>query len=555
MNGDGKPDLAVAIYHSNTVSVLLNTTAAGATTPSIAAQATFAVGTNPSSIAIGDLNGDGKPDLAVANYDSGTVSVLLNTTAPSATITQGTATGTINFDDTPASIAATAGNNQSTEIGTAFATALAATVKDAGNNLIQNVPVTFTAPGSADSGTFPGGVATDTVDSNASGLATAATFTANGVQGRYVVTAAAPGVASTASFTLTNLALAVASFAPTSTGFTATFTEPFNLSLINLYSTATGGQGPADVTLVGASNGPVTGSLIVTPGNQTITFVETGGVLAPDTYTVTFRSAANGFVDLSGNLLDGNADGTPGDNYTTTFTVAPSSARVLALPDFARGPGQGVVIPASGGTGLPLTISDGTGVTSISLSITYNPSLLSITGADLGTSAPAGSSVTINTSTPGLAIVTFTSPTALPAGLDNFATLVASVPNAAPYASKEDLVIGNMSINGGAIPAVDQDAVHAVVYLGDTTGNIGLVPPSTRSLIRQVIANISTGFAAYPLLDPVIIADIAGRDQLRSSRLDATFLQQFVANLPQPRIPALPNGRQAVTTGGPDPKI
>ena len=53
---------------------------------------------------------------------------------------------------------------------------------------------------------------------------------------------------STASFTLTNLALVVTSFTPTSTGFTATFSEPFNLSLINLYSTATGGQGPADVT-------------------------------------------------------------------------------------------------------------------------------------------------------------------------------------------------------------------------------------------------------------------------------------------------------------------
>ena len=64
--------------------------------------------------------------------------------------------------------------------------------------------------------------------------------------------------------------------------------------------------------------------MIVSANDQTITFVKTGGVLAADTYTVTFRSAANGFVDTSGNLLDGNADGTPGDNYVTTFTVAPS---------------------------------------------------------------------------------------------------------------------------------------------------------------------------------------------------------------------------------------
>ena len=85
LNGDGKPDLAVANLGSSTVSVLLNTTAPGATTPSFAAQATFAAGANPSSVAIGDLNGDGKPDLAVANFDSENVSVLLNTTATGAT--------------------------------------------------------------------------------------------------------------------------------------------------------------------------------------------------------------------------------------------------------------------------------------------------------------------------------------------------------------------------------------------------------------------------------------------------------------------------------------
>ncbi|QBB71649.1 hypothetical protein ELE36_15500 [Pseudolysobacter antarcticus] len=86
INGDGKPDLIAANRNSNTISVLLNTTATGATTGSFATQQTFATGTSPIWVAAADVNRDGKPDLVVANNTSvGTMSVLLNTTAPGAT--------------------------------------------------------------------------------------------------------------------------------------------------------------------------------------------------------------------------------------------------------------------------------------------------------------------------------------------------------------------------------------------------------------------------------------------------------------------------------------
>jgi hypothetical protein len=67
LNGDGRLDLAVANAGSNTVSVLLGNGAGG-----FQAQTQYATGTNPDSVAIGDLNGDGRLDLAVANHNSNT---------------------------------------------------------------------------------------------------------------------------------------------------------------------------------------------------------------------------------------------------------------------------------------------------------------------------------------------------------------------------------------------------------------------------------------------------------------------------------------------------
>ncbi|WP_187602861.1 Calx-beta domain-containing protein, partial [Microcystis aeruginosa] len=80
-NGDGKSDLAVANYASNNVSVLL-----GTGTGSFGTATNFSVGNRPLSLTVGDFNSDGKSDLAVANLYSSNVSVLLNAD-PTATVT------------------------------------------------------------------------------------------------------------------------------------------------------------------------------------------------------------------------------------------------------------------------------------------------------------------------------------------------------------------------------------------------------------------------------------------------------------------------------------
>src|SRR5437016_1025126 len=83
---------------------------------------------------------------------------------------------------------------QSARVSTAFANALAVTVRDSGNNTLAGVNVTLTAAGSGASGVFSNSTATITVATNASGVASAP-FTASGtVGGPYTVTAASTGL-------------------------------------------------------------------------------------------------------------------------------------------------------------------------------------------------------------------------------------------------------------------------------------------------------------------------------------------------------------------------
>jgi hypothetical protein len=73
LNGDGKLDLAIVDWLGNSVSVAL-----GAGQGSFAAKVDYPTGDGPRAVAIGDLDGDGKPDMAVANYYANTVSVFIN---------------------------------------------------------------------------------------------------------------------------------------------------------------------------------------------------------------------------------------------------------------------------------------------------------------------------------------------------------------------------------------------------------------------------------------------------------------------------------------------
>src|SRR3954470_3129518 len=83
LNGDGRLDIAVANHMSSTVNVLLGSGGNGVVGFLPAVGSPFptangaAPGNGPAHIAIGDVNGDGKPDLATANDSSNNSSVFL----------------------------------------------------------------------------------------------------------------------------------------------------------------------------------------------------------------------------------------------------------------------------------------------------------------------------------------------------------------------------------------------------------------------------------------------------------------------------------------------
>jgi hypothetical protein len=76
-NKDGKPDIATIGSNSNFIAVYKNTTAGSII--SFGSRQSFTTAGSAFSFTAGDLDGDNKPDLAIAGYNSSTLTVLLNT--------------------------------------------------------------------------------------------------------------------------------------------------------------------------------------------------------------------------------------------------------------------------------------------------------------------------------------------------------------------------------------------------------------------------------------------------------------------------------------------
>jgi RTX calcium-binding nonapeptide repeat (4 copies) len=183
-------------------------------------------------------------------------------------------------------IIVTAGNNQSTAVGTAFRNQLSVTVSSSNGEPVAGGVVSFTGPASGASATFTGNPAVI----GANGFASVGA-TASGAPGTYTVTAST-GLSS-AGFTLTNLAQPAFSDldAPTITYGTATAT---------LGGTILAGafvpSGSVNITV----NGVTESAAIDANGNFSVAFPTAMLHAASSPYAITYAYAGNGpFLSVS----------------------------------------------------------------------------------------------------------------------------------------------------------------------------------------------------------------------------------------------------------------
>jgi hypothetical protein len=351
--------------------------------------ATINWGDGTSSAGTVSANNSGGFDVSGNHTETVAKAYAVSVTITDVGSSSATANSTLTVDPAaPSSITATGGNNQNATIGSPFANALQATVADKYGNLVNGASVTFTAPASGASGTFSNGNTTTTITTNTSGVASAA-FTANTITGTYSVTATVPGVATPASFRLTNT-LVPAAIKPTAgTPQTARVGVAFATAL---QAKVTDAKGNAVVGISVTFTAPASGaSGTFTTGTTTITVTTNGSGVASAKFTA--NTTAGSYSVLAT---------VPGVATAAVFSLT-NKAAAPATITATGGSGQNTPIGSAFAKRLQATVADKYG----------NP----VSGANVTFAAPASGAsgaftngstrITVSTNAAGVASAAF----------------------------------------------------------------------------------------------------------------------------------------------------
>jgi hypothetical protein len=344
-NGAYQQNAVVGTAYGAPLSVLVTTATPPSTTQTPVGAGVVVTFSAPQSAGAGGTFANGNPSISTTTNSSG----IATATAFTANGTAGTynviaaspsteSTATFNLANTelPTMISTAGGTPQSTTEGTQFNSQLSVTVKDAANNPVgAQMVVTFKAPDGTFQDTF---ASTTTALTNASGVATAAPYTASSVVSGttpYTVTATAENGLS-ATFTLSNTILPstlspVTGSTPQNTTVGTVFANLLSVTVVNTTTPVAEPVVGAYVTFTAPSYSYVTPP--TTPPTPTVAsgnFYDTSVV--PAAYDL---SSVSVWTDTSGTAtappFEANtlASSTATPSYKVTATVAAGGGNSL----------------------------------------------------------------------------------------------------------------------------------------------------------------------------------------------------------------------------------
>ena len=283
--------------------------------------------------------------------------------------------------------------------------------------------------------------------------------------------------------------------------------------------------GESDITLRGATTGDVNGSLVIAADGRSLQFVA-NGALAIDSYSVVVRSGSDAFQTVTGELLDGNADEEAGDSYNGTFTISEVPTVRLAIPSFARGPGQDVHVPVGSESGIPLVLESDGSVRSLDAIFSFNPELLDVSDIVPAVNLPEFVTFSTEVLEPGRIALRFDATESFPdgggapAGQLTIANVMAQVATAAENGSSALLSLESV-VSNSTITVGGSNAVQLVAALGDTSGD-GAYSSADSALAARLAMRLDSGLVNYPVVIPSLVADVSGNGTV--SMLDAAMI-------------------------------
>jgi hypothetical protein len=467
-NADGNPDLVFADYTGNTVSILLGD---GTGTFSLASSPFVgSIYFAPVAVAIGDFNGDGKLDIAVADFNSSYVSILLNSSS---------------------------GSQNSTT------TALASSL----NPSVYGQAVIFTATVTSSSGTPTGTVilynGATSVGSGTLSNGSVSILVSGLVAGSHLMTASYQGYASFAASTSAPVSQTV-TVATTTTSLTSSLNPAGTNQSVIFTATVTGQFG-----------GAATGSVAFSSGSQALGTASLNGSVA--SLTTSFSVAGTYSIKAKYN---GDSNNSGSTSSTLSEVVKTATTTVLASSLNPSVVGQAVTFTAtvssSAGTppnGETLTFKNGSAVLGTA---TLSGGMASLTTSSLPAgiftitaSYPGDSNFAASTSSGLRQVVNSTTKSATATTLVSSlnpsvygqrvvftatVTTSGSVPPTGSVSFKwNGYTLGSATLNASGVATLTRSNLNAdsypltAVYVGDAS-NLG----STSAVVNQVVTQATS---------------------------------------------------------------